>query len=69
MNRATKDYTLQPKDSAIFEWTSARQLGNETSLLVIVGALVAVAATTFMEAIRFWFSMLIGRLFPTADEN
>ena len=65
----SRSYMFQPKNFGVFEWTSARQTGDEISLLVIVGALVAVAATTFIEAIRFWFSMLIGRLFPTADDS
>jgi hypothetical protein len=51
---------LQPGESAVFEWTSAAQAGREITLLVVVGALVAIAAATFIEALRFWLLLLVG---------
>jgi hypothetical protein len=59
----TRVYTVKPRDFVTIEWTSVPQIGREIYLLVLVGAVIALAATTLIEALRYWLVNLVNRLF------
>jgi hypothetical protein len=55
-------YNLKPDDTVTVEWTSAVQESREIYLLVIVGALIALSACTFIEAVRVWLVRGVARV-------
>jgi len=60
-------HMMKPGEAATIEWTSAREENREVYLLVLVGAFVALAACTFIEAIRFWLLLWVRR--ATAEDD
>jgi hypothetical protein len=62
-------HEMKPGESASIEWTSSREESREVYLLVLIGALVALAACTFIEAIRFWLFLLVRRVTAQDDAS
>jgi len=62
-------YNLKPDDSVTVEWTSAVQESREIYLLVIVGALIALSACTFIEAVRSWLLRGVARITDYREQD